>query len=267
MDADGDGSDELMVVVEHPANDDGTTETLYCFTLQGALRYAYTPALTMTFEAGGHRGPWRFWDIEPVPEDRSVWVALERFMGWPASVMRIDANGAATRRYSQPRLVHALKSARLRDTHLMFVAGINNEFASASLAVLDLHGEPATAPQKGAGPFTCLDCPAGSPREFFLFPPTPLNTAEGLPYDRATTFVGEADATDVIVFETPGATVSYRVTSDLSVSSATPSDTYWTWKPQFDSQWRKSFTRPSALSVRAWALGTWTTRRIPVVGS
>ena len=181
LDADGDGLDDLMVLVAHP--DNGGSETLYCFDRNGAVKYAFTPVLTLNFEQERTSGRWAFWDIEAVPEDQSIWVALSDTGRWPAGVLRIDRDGASSLRYAQPGLVRTLKTTRHAGQLRLLAGGVNNEYGSASLAVLDPRAEPTSAPQKGHGPYTCLNCPRAQPLHYLLFQPSPLSVAEGRPYN------------------------------------------------------------------------------------
>jgi len=266
MDVDGDGIDELVTVVSHSRHDTGTTETLYCFTLGGKLRYSFTPDLKLTFGGTVYSGPWRFWDFEPVPEDRSVWAALEIEGWWPSAVVRIDGSGKATLRYAQPGASRLLRTSRYGGRLLALVAGVNNELRAASVAVLDPLAIPSSPPQEGKGPFTCTDCPAGRPLKYFLFAPSPLNLADGLPFSQVSELRIAAAHIEIGTHETDLGRIWYRLTPDLHVLSATPSDNYWTWKPRFDPAWRGRVGHPSTIDVRSWESGRWSLDKFPLVG-
>ena len=265
LDTDGDGTDEFVAVVRAG---DGYLETLYCFSVDGRLRYAYTLDLMMRFEQRSFSGEWRFWDIEAVDghDGRQLWVALESAGWWATAVMRIDANGVVTQQYAQPGVIKALAVFRDGEKTRVLVGGINNEYAAATLAVLDPDGPPATAPQKGSGPYTCLSCPTGAPLKYFVFPPSPLSVAEGRPYNEVFTIEVTQDSLRLATYETELGRIWYQLTRGLDVESATPSDAYWSWKPKSDRSWRGKEGHAHAITVRTWMGGKWSSKTITIAG-
>jgi hypothetical protein len=77
VDFDADGVDEIVMVVSHAQSDAVYADVLLCFTLDGRLRFSIKPELSLSFAAGTYTGPWLFWDVEAVPEDKSLWLAFE----------------------------------------------------------------------------------------------------------------------------------------------------------------------------------------------
>lgn len=269
VDIDADGVDELLVLVRHPTREIDQREALYCFTLDGRLRYRVIPEINMMFESRSFSGPWRFWDFEVVPEDRSLWVVVESAPWWPSAALRIDEHGGVSVRYVQPGLMQALKSIRRGDKAYVLAGGINNEFHSASLAMLDPQAGPASAPEKGSGEFTCRNCPSGKPLSYLLFEQSPLNVAEGHPYNQTISISSEPDGLSVGVLEAltdnMTAVLVYRLAADLVPQSVIPSDAYWTWRLQ-GAPWSGRDGHPRTLSTRSWSQGRWITREVPVDG-
>lgn len=271
IDVDADGRDEIIAVVVHPTREQDERETIYAFSLDGQQKFAYTPDFAVRFEQGVFDGPWRVWDIEAVPEDRSVWLSLESKQWWPSAVVRIDVSGNATLRFVQPGLVRTLDSFSEGGKTYLLIGGVNNEYASASLALLDTAALPATAPQKGLGPFTCIKCPTGTPEKYLLFPQSPLNIAVGLPYNQTIQLNASKSAITVGSLEALGdnvaALVLFRLSRDLQPLSATPSDAYWSWKPNVDFSWPGRLGHPATVVVRRWESNLWTDLTVPVAGA
>ncbi|HWI18005.1 MAG TPA: hypothetical protein VNT81_09675 [Vicinamibacterales bacterium] len=268
MDADGDGIDEIVAIVGHPRNGEDGLETLYCFSLDGTLRYSYTPQFTMKFTQREFAGPWRFWDLLPVAADRGLWVALESKQWWPSVVVRIDGRGAASVRYAQPGLIRSLEVQSREGAPYLLAAGVNNAYGSASMALLDPKAEPSTAPHGSDTRYACLDCPQGKPLKYMVFPPSPLNVAEGLPYNQVISLRTDGAGIDVGVLEALGDNVSalmlYHLAHDLQVVSVTPSDAYWTWRSGSAATWKGRTGHPATSAVRSWSQGAWETAAVPV---
>lgn len=269
VDVDGDGVDEIFAVVSHPVGDDEHREALHCLSLDGRLKFSYFPEFNLTFEQASFSGPWRFWDIEVVPNDRSIWVALESVAMWPSVVVRLAADGASSLRFVQPGLIVTLESTEIDGRLRLLAGGVNNEYAAASLASIDLDGDPATAPQRGSGPFTCRNCPTGQPATYALFRPSPLNHLLGLPYNQVISIAASRGQITVGSLEALGdnfsALVTYALDANLKAVRATPSDAYWTWKPRV-GPWRGRVGHPAALPSRSWTGGAWTQVQVPIAG-
>lgn len=267
MDVDGDGVDEITAVVRHPQFDGDLNETLYVFAFDGQLKYSYVPDQKMVFSERSFSGPYMFWDIEPVPEDKSIWVSLVHAPWWASGVVRIDSNGAASLRFAQPGLVRTVKARRSVEGLTVLAGGVNNQFGAATLAVLDVGGPPATAPQEGADSYSCLNCPVGLPLAYMLFLPSPLSIAEGRPYNEVFSVRVSSEALELTTWEAELARIVYRLTTDLAPVSATPSDGYWTWKPRFDSNWRGRDGHTSTIPVRRWVSGEWSDHSVALAGT
>jgi hypothetical protein len=69
----------------------------------------------------------------------------------------------------------------------VLAGGINNEYRTASAAVLDLKGAPAKSPQSDGSEFQCIrGCPTGKPYRYMLLPRSEVNIASDSPYNNAS---------------------------------------------------------------------------------
>lgn len=265
VDIEGDGRDEVVVVLSHLGSGGEPYDVLHCFEADGVLRYSYSPKLTLSFQAGQYNGPWVFWDIEPVAHERSLWLAFEHSPWWPSAIVSLDPDGKDTLRYVQPGSVKVLRTMVEGGRPLILAAGVNNEYASASVALLDPAAPPASAPPAAASQFTCLECPPGRPLKYVLLPATAYNVAEGLAYNRVD-WLSVDQELRVQTYEGEQGALIYQLSRDLVVKSVTPSDTYWTARPRTALRWPPVPLGPLALEVRTWDAGTWLTTTLPLGG-
>jgi hypothetical protein len=265
VDIEGDGRDEVVVVLSHLGSGGEPYDVLHCFEAGGALRYSYTPKLTLSFRAGQYAGPWVFWDVEHVPQAKALWLAFEHSPWWPSGIIALDPAGQATLRYVQPGSVKVLRTMVEGGRPLVLAAGVNNEYGAASLALLDPSAPPASAPQTATSQFTCLDCPAGRPLKYVLLPASPFNAADGLPYNRVEA-LSVGDELRLQTYEAENAAMIYQLTRAMVVKAAVPSDTYWTSRPRHALRWPPEPVGALSLDVRTWEQGRWTTTTLPYAG-
>ena len=129
----------------------------------------------------------------------------------------------------------------------------------------------SSAPQNGDGPYSCVNCPAALPDRYVLFPPSPLNIADGRPYNQLLRIVSGSNAvkltTSEVIGEASAANFEYELSPDLQVKSVTPSDAYWTWKLKFDDKWNGRAGQPTKHAVRVWSNEKgWLTETIQFTG-
>ncbi|MFA5910718.1 MAG: hypothetical protein WC815_18205 [Vicinamibacterales bacterium] len=262
-DIEGDGRSEVVVVLSHVGPDGTPFDVLHVFESDGSLRYSYSPAITLRFKAGTYTGPWAFWDIEPQPHEKTLWLAFEHSPWWPSAVVSLDPSGKETLRYVQPGSIKILRSMQFEGRPHVLAAGVNNEFASASLALLDPAAPPAAAPQDGDGEFACIECPAGLPVRYVLLPASPLNRLDGLPYNRVDDLSVGADIQVETYESLGGAAMVYQLSRNFDVKSVTPSDTYWTKRPRSGAPWPPQDGEPLEMYVRSWQENRWSVARVP----
>jgi hypothetical protein len=142
----------------------------------------------VNFGGENFSGPWRLTDVivDPGPANRAtVWVAAAHWMYLPSYVAAIDPKGQCTLKFVSAGSVFTLGQASNENGRHILAAGINNEYAAASLAVLRVDGQPSCSPQTPGTRFECLNGPRGRPDSYFLFPPTELVALAGQPYNEA----------------------------------------------------------------------------------
>ncbi len=227
-DIDGDGAAEALIVVSRP--DRTAQEQLICVTAEGREEWRYTPSITLRFGEESFTGPWPIRDVlvAQAGPAAGVWVALAHSIWWPGAVVRIDAHGTASVRFVQSGSINALGLWPYEGRDAIVAAGVNNEHAGASVAVID-PSRPATSPQTPGSAFACRNCPAGAPLKYIVLPRSELNRLSRVPYNMAIGLAVSNSSMTVTTTEwhEPGMNAIYTLDGSLAPSLVTMSDGYW----------------------------------------
>ena len=156
----------------------------------------------------------------------------------------------------------------------MLAGGVNNEYQSAVLAVLDEQGPAARSPQSGGSPFDCENCPNEGPRKYFVFPRSDVNIAARAPYSYAEPGLtkGGAHGLEVSVRErmegNPRAI--YRFSLEFVPETVAMSDRYWqihgdlSQAGKLDHRPEDCPARINGVIVRMWEPGQgWKNIKVP----
>ena len=162
----------LVVLQTIPGNQSTIVEeTLVAFETDGRIRWQFSPATALTCGSESFGPPWQISSViisahGPRP---TALVSVTHHTWWPSEVFEIDQTGRATLRYRQAGWIWSLAEWSVGGKRLLGIGGVLNEYAKASLTLVDLDGDPATAPHSDAR-FGCGDSPRGQPVRVFLFP-------------------------------------------------------------------------------------------------
>jgi hypothetical protein len=102
-----------------------------------------------------------------------------RRRAWPGCVMRIDPQGRPSIRFANAGSVEWLC---LQKDDRIAVSGENNAYESACAAVLGVHDPPSSSAPGGRPSRRFANGPAGTVRDYVLFPTTEMLIAEDAPY-------------------------------------------------------------------------------------
>ena len=271
-DLDADGAPDRLAIV----NRTGDSDTTYALNGQGKLLWSFVPDLTFTFHGHSYGPPWHVMTISPPPSSGKgpLLVSFIHHTWWPSVVFGFDRSGRHEMRFVNAGYVEVIaRQPKVGDGYAL-VGGVNNEYGSAYLAVLNEYGPAATSPQTPNSPFDCTNCPTGRPLKYFVFPRSELNAMLREPYNFAFEIVSNSDGTfDVSVREgrreTPTIRSIYRFSPALMPLSVARSDAYWAMHRQLEDQGRVSHTAAecpdrTAAIVRAWQPGKeWTDLQVP----
>lgn len=261
VDVDGDGVSEVVALVGRHGPDTAgrLVETLYALTDRGALRWSYTPSLSVDFTSRRSSGNWRLLDYEVVP-GAGVWVSVADHMWWPSAVEQIANDGHVTTRLYHPGNIRVLRALTTSGRTVVAAAGVNNQHAAAAVMLLDPVGV-ATAPDQDPATYACRGCPAATPLRYVLLGPSPLVRVANRPYNVAIdlqvgpTLIASTYEDDLV-------NVLFTLTQNLDVEHAEPSDGYWSYAATHPSLTKLEQT----VQIRDWTVSGWRSKRIRLSG-
>lgn len=236
-DIDGDGSADAIAVV-HLHGGPTDVARILCFTAEGTLRWQQTLEHSVIYGSETYSGPWGSGPViiqHATRGTRVIW-ATHHNTWWPAVVAMLGDNGDVRARFQHPGWITAMQP--LPDDRIL-MAGINNEFDSDIVAVLDEDSWPGAPPPGGKTEFACRDCPDGRPLRYFVVPRTELNALAGTPrlqahihaIDRGVTLRTYQNGNNP-----GGGELILEFAPDMTPQRARMSDAYWTWHSQMERQ-------------------------------
>ena len=265
MDINGDGRPELLVA---PAFVDATRDSgareLYCFSETGRLLWRYLPQATVTTPDRQQRGPWHIVALQVVADrgPAQIWASLGQPDGWAGPLIRLDAAGRATMPFINAGVLYVLNHMRGRSGSYLLAGGVNNEYDSGMLAVLQDDQPPASSPQTPDSRYNCRECPPGRPLRYMLFPRSEINHVNGAPYNSALliALVGDEVRLETMENDEAGGKVSgiYRLSADFDVRSAVWSSSYRELHRRYEGESRIRHTfencteRVGPRTIRVW---------------
>jgi hypothetical protein len=173
-DLDGDGRRDVMFITN--AEPLGSSSGLYCFDDRGRVRFTYFPHHHVTFGEVLTTGPWHplmFAVLRDASGKKFIWLASNDTNQFPTVIEKIDATGRVHGQFWHPGLVNEIRPWIYRGRRVVLVAGGNNDFNGASLAVVDEDKPTGTAPAHRAH-YVCAGCPTATPLAFIVFPPSDI---------------------------------------------------------------------------------------------
>ncbi|MGO9229725.1 MAG: hypothetical protein ACLQKA_11035 [Bryobacteraceae bacterium] len=121
----------------------------------------------------------------PSAKQKTLWAGINHGWRWPGCVLHVDANGAASVQFANAGHVDTLCRVTRPDGEFVAIAGENNAFDRSFAAVLGASDSASCSPAGGAARCHFANAPAGTPRDYMLFPTTEMIAAEDAPYGYA----------------------------------------------------------------------------------
>lgn len=176
----GDGHREVILVAPFrlSINPDGPLEfEVDCLSESGTLLWSYTPRERFRFGDHEIAGHWFLQALIVSNMSRHViWVAFSDSDWGNSLVESIDAlTGHAALRYVNTGTTRSLEELRTPQATYLLAGTFNNEYDGASLAIVDERRPFAASPQTAGTRHQCLNCPAGLPDYYFVFPRSEVN--------------------------------------------------------------------------------------------
>jgi hypothetical protein len=191
IDLEGSGSPGVLAVCSQAAQTSsmraGTDEICY-FAPDGRIKWTL-PCRPNLLDPDGKQFPpsWVCSRLIAVPSGKrqDLWVGIHHGWRWPGCVMRVDASGTASVQFANSGYVETLCRVTGPDGEFVVVAGENNAFDRSFVAVLGVNDSPSCSPAGGPARCHFANAPAGTPRDYVLFPTTEMVAAADAPYGHA----------------------------------------------------------------------------------
>jgi hypothetical protein len=268
-DVDGDGSTDVVATVRYapPTSKSTFSDAVLAFRSDGSLIWQIQPVLQISHKGQTFDGPWQAFDVRISP-DRArprVWIAYNHQTWRPAFVLEVEPDGRNILRYAQSGWLHALQYWQTAAGTFLAVAGVGNEYSRASVALVDVAGEPAQSVPNDDGPLACEGCPRASPHAFFLFPPSELTALFHRPYSWAKRLAIDGPNLKVATDEGFGEGSLATLSPALRIVAFERADRYWQAHRTFEREGRLAHTaedcpeRDTTHEMQVWTTGKgWT---------
>jgi hypothetical protein len=185
---------------------------------------------TLRFGDVDYSGPWSSGFLySPGAESDLVFWGVHHATWWPSLTLALLEDGSVAGTFINSGWVTAASLLPGPEGDRLLLGGVSNSQRGAMLAELPHPLFSGRSPEVEGSAFECEACPDGQPLKYFVLPPTHVNQASGLPYNRTTDVQASNSGVTVIVQEgPPGTDIQwvYNFSGELAFLRATPSDTY-----------------------------------------
>lgn len=259
--------ERYLVAVPRASGSPGAlAHRVLCFSASGKLLWEYAPRLSLEFASRTFDGGWEIQSVVPVGD--TTWIAVKHEIWWPSFLVRMR-NGSSEVVFVQSGVILGVVPFRRAGAEGLAVAGVNNEYGTAAVAVLDQPFRPAVSPQTETSAYRCRNCGAAVVSHYALPPRTDVSEAAGEPYNVASAVRFYGSSLEVEVLEAGKASSFYQFGLDLTPVGYAVSDNY----PKLhDAFFRNGLLRHSAADcpqlansrvVRVFRGGMWLELKAP----
>jgi len=153
-----------------------------CFSESGTLLWSYVPKQTLRFGYHDLSGLWRLQALLVSDISKGViWMAFSHGEWGDSWVASVDSRtGTGLLRYVNTGTIRYLNEIKSDGSPYLLAGGFNNEYDGASLAAVDQNRPFAKSPQTAGTRHECVNCPAGLPDYYFVFPRSEVNRARNI---------------------------------------------------------------------------------------
>jgi len=171
-DLDGDGLNEVLTITSAPT---GSANKLFVFNADGSPRFTHVPGRPVTYGSEVYRGfdTNSLYFIHEIDGSRSLWLTAMNVPWFPSVLQQISSRGEVLSEYWGNGYLMNVRAATVSGRRYLLVGGYDNERRGASLAILDREHPSGSAPAENPS-YRCMDCAAGEPAEFLVFPPSDI---------------------------------------------------------------------------------------------
>lgn len=234
-DLDGNGQAEVVATVPLSTNADGSEvqDELYLFSATGGLIWQQRLQDRVTFRGGSFGPPWVAGHVAVYSvrgQARIAW-SQGHHTWWPSLLLVLDGAGRRLGSFVHPGQIRSVRALEVAGRPLVLIGGVSNAFRAAFLAVLDGATVTGHGPAPADSPFECTSCVAGNPLRYFVFPPSDICLASGLPYNATRDLTVRGEGFEAYTRESnagaPLAEMVFRFSRDFDLVEARSADS-WT---------------------------------------
>ena len=239
-DLDGDGRLEVVAsvplesesMVGRITNTRPSRDELLCFSSTGEVLWHTRLDDRLEFRGGTFAPPWLAGHVAVYRVTQGIRIAWTQVhhTWWPSPLLVFDAKGRRLSTFVHAGSIRALRAVESGGRVHLLAGGVSNSYRAAFLAVLD--GENATGhgPVPAGSPFECLGCTQALPQRYFLFPPSDISVASGLPYNTLKDVIPYGDGFEIFTIENGAskeiAELNFRFSRGFTLLDARSSDSW-----------------------------------------
>jgi hypothetical protein len=205
-----------------------------------------------------------------------LWVAIHHGWRWPGCVMRVDASGTASVQFANCGYVETLCRVTRPDGEFVAVAGENNAFDRSFVVVLGANDPPACSPSGGPARYRFANGPAGTPRDYVLFPTTEMLAATDAPYGHVLQLYPTNDGGFVVWVQAGGnmAVLLYEFSGAADPRNVSAAGSNEAVHRRLEAEgklhhaWARCPEMHAPLTIRHWRRGSgWQDKQVPSRGA
>ncbi|GMR14386.1 MAG: hypothetical protein BMS9Abin29_2639 [Gemmatimonadota bacterium] len=205
---------------------------LMAFGSSGQRRWNTVRTDSYRFGHETFSGPWisGALDAHPTSEGTRVAWAVHHHTWWPGALFLLDEGGGVQGPFVNSGWITVTTVVADPAGDRLLAGGVSNSQSGAMLAVLDVADIRGSSPEQPDSEFACTSCPPNGPLRYLVFPPTDVNRASGLPYNRTAAIdVGGGQIHITVREGLPSSDVAwiYHFSMDFDFLAVTPGDSYW----------------------------------------
>jgi hypothetical protein len=198
----GDGRKEVLAITHYPRSEsqaDDPRQVLSCFSPTGRLLWSYEPQDVLTFGPRTYRAPWELVDliVSDEPGRKTIWLSVEAYTWGKSFIARLDADGHATMQYVQSGQIGTFQRLHGPLGPMLWIGGFNDEYDTASLAVMRDTQAFAVSPQSPGSRYACIGCATGDALVYFVFPRYEMSRILHNPNNRVYAITSDATGVEV----------------------------------------------------------------------
>lgn len=281
QDLHGDGKMQVLAITlfrHDQLESNRDRQVLSCFGSSGKLLWSYEPQTVLTFGNRSYSAPWsiRSFILSDEPGRKTIWINVVDYVWGKSFIAKLDADGHSTIQFVQSGEIAALQRFHSPKGAMLWIGGFNDEYDTASLAIMPDSQPYATSPQTPGSHFACNNCGTGNPTAYFVFPRYDISRILHNPNNKIYDISSTSDE-----IELHQAEVSFpdQILYDFSTSfPLTPlrvnySATFWANHLELERQGKTNHTLqncPDRLNpppIRVYQDGAWRIIKLPSVFS